>query len=234
MDISKLFESLDAKVFTPELRESLETQFNEAVEIKSALMVQEKIAELEAKEVELIESLTEKAEEFKEIQKAEMVDALDKYLERVVEEFIAESKDALTESIKMEKADMIIEAFDAMLVAGGVEVSRIVEAKDSTDLDAKLEESVSKNDALVEEIISLKAENDSLLKAGVIAEMKEGLSLLESEKFEKLAALVEFTKDEIYAEKLQTIKESVKGAVEKEEIQDINESAGKPAWAHLV
>ena len=33
--LNKLFESLDAKVFTPELKESLEAQFNEAVEIKA-------------------------------------------------------------------------------------------------------------------------------------------------------------------------------------------------------
>jgi Asp-tRNA(Asn)/Glu-tRNA(Gln) amidotransferase C subunit len=71
---------------------------------------------------------------------------------------------------------------------------------------------------------------------GIIAEMKEGLSIVEAEKFEKLANLVEFTKDEAFAEKLTVIKESVIGAVEaKEEV--VTESvveAVKPAYSHLV
>lgn len=243
--LEKLFESLDEKVFTAELKESLETQFNEAVELKAATLAESRIEEevdsLNEKSEQHIEFLNEKADEFVAMKQSEMVESLDKYLDRIVEEFVTEAKDALDESVKSEKADMIIEAFESMLVAGGVEVSRIVEAKDDSAVEAELEESVTKYDALVEENISLKEENDKLLKAGIIAEMKEGLSLVEAEKFEKLADIVDFARDETFTSKLETIKESIKGAeveteVTEEEVvtESSDDSTAKPVWAHLV
>jgi len=240
--LEKLFESLDEKVFTVELKEALEVQFNEAVEAKAAQIAEAKIeAEIDSlneKSEQHIEFLNEKADAYVAMKQTEMVESLDKYLERVVSEFVAEAKEALEESVKSEKADMIIEAFDSMLTATGVEVAKIVEAKDESAVEKKLEESVAKYDTLVEENITLKQENDTLVKMGVINEMKEGLSIVEAEKFVKLADLVEFTRDEVYASKLETIKESVKGAVEVKE-EEVTESkkadpAKAPVWAHLV
>ena len=240
--LEKLFESLDEKVFTVELKEALEVQFNEAVEAKAAQIAEAKIeAEIDSlneKSEQHIEFLNEKADAYVAMKQTEMVESLDKYLERVVSEFVAEAKEALEESVKSEKADMIIEAFDSMLTATGVEVAKIVEAKDESAVEKKLEESVAKYDTLVEENITLKQENDTLVKMGVINEMKEGLSIVEAEKFVKLADLVEFTRDEAYASKLETIKESVKGAVEVKE-EEVTESVKKeaakaPVWAHLV
>lgn len=241
--LEKLFESLDEKVFTTELKEALEVQFNEAVESKAALIaeakIEEEITSLNEKSEAHIEFLNEKADAYVAMKQTEMVESLDKYLDRVVSEFIAEAQGALDESIKSEKADMIIEAFDSMLTATGVEVAKIVEAKDESAVEKKLEESVAKYDTLVEEVIGLKAENDTLVKLGVINEMKEGLSIVEAEKFVKLADLVEFTRDEAFAAKLETIKESVKGAVEVKEEEKVTESvktvpAKAPVWAHLV
>jgi flagellar hook protein FlgE len=242
--LEKLFESLDENVFTAELKESLEAQFNEAVEAKAAIIADEKIEEatdsLNEKSEAHIDFLNEKADQYVAQKQSEMVDSLDKYLDRVVEELVSEAKDALNESVKSEKADMIIEAFDSMLTATGVEVAKIVEAKDDSAVENKLEESVAKYDSLVEELIALKDENETLIKMGVISELKEGLSIVEAEKFVKLAGLVEFTKDEAFAEKLETIKESVKGAVEAKEeeltetVDQDGESMEAPAWAHLV
>lgn len=241
--LEKLFESIDEKVFTPELKDALEVQFNEAVEAKAVVTAEERIEEaveaLNEKSEQHIDFLNEKAEKYVEMKQAEMVESLDKYLDRVVSEFLSEAKEALDESIKSEKADMVIEAFDAMLTATGVEVAKIVEAKEETSLEKDLAESVAKYDELVEEVIALEEQNDTLIKMGVIAEMKEGLSIVESEKFVKLAGLVEFTKDESYATKLETIKESVKGAVEASEevVQEsatVTEEVKAPVWAHLV
>lgn len=241
--LEKLFESLDEKVFTTELKEALEAQFNEAVESKAAVIAEAKIEEsvsaLNEKSEQHIEFLNEKADAYVALKQSEMVESLDKYLDRVVSEFVAEAKSALDESVKSEKADMIIEAFDSMLTATGVEVAKIVEAKDESAVEKKLEESVAKYDGLVEEVIALKEENDTLVKMGVISEMKEGLSIVEAEKFVKLAGLVEFTRDDVFATKLETIKESVKGAVEVKEEEKVTESAKTetvkaPVWAHLV
>lgn len=274
-NLSALFESLDEKVFTPELKKALEAQFNEAVEVKAKSMaepiaesmaeamaeakaevmaeamaeakaeviaeakIEEEIDSLNEKAEQHIEFLNKKADEYIATKQAEMVESLDKYLERVVDKFVADTKDLLAESVKSEKADMIIEAFDAMLVATGIQVSQIVEAKDETAIDAKLAESNAKYDALVEENIALSEENKKLIKMGVISELKEGLSLVEAEKFEKLAELVEFSKSGEFLTKLTTIKESVKGTAdikgEKLKVADLTEEHAKPPiWAHLV
>ena len=239
--LEKLFESLDEKVFTPELKKALEAQFNEAVETKAESIAEAKIEEeidsLNEKAEQHVEFLNKKAEEYIAMKQAEMVESLDKYLERVVDKFVAEAKDLLAESVKSEKADMIIEAFDAMLVATGVQVAKIVEAKDETAIETKLAENTVKYDALVEENIALSEENKKLIKMGVISELKEGLSLVEAEKFEKLAELVEFSKSGEFLTKLTTIKESVKGTADKSEnlkVAGLTEHANAPIWAHLV
>ena len=238
MSLKKLYESIDANVLTESLKAELKESFDAAVELKAAELaeskIDEKIKELDEKAEGLKETLIAEAAE----KDAALLDTIDAYLEKVVEEFTAEAKEQLDESIKQEKADLMIEAFDAMLTAGGVEVAKIVEAKEADDVETKLAESVEKYDDLVEEVIDLKKENDKLIKMGVIAEMKEGLSIVEAEKFAKLADLVEFSKDEGYLSKLETIKESVKGAKEEKVDESLNENnkETKPtvSYSHLL
>jgi len=244
--LKELFESLDEKVFTAELRESLETQFNEAVEQKASVIAQERIDEeidvlgekseehinmlnekseehiemlnekseehinlLNEKSEEHIEYLDNKAEEYVAIKLDEMVDSVDAYLDKVVDDFVNEAKSSLEESTKSEKADMIIEAFDTMLVATGVDVARIVEAKDESAAENKLDESINKYDELLDESLQLRAENDKLVKLGIITEMKDGLSDKASKRFDELASIVEFSRDESYLKKLEMIRENV-------------------------
>jgi hypothetical protein len=232
----KLLESLDEKVFTPELKENLETKFNEAVELKAISIadtrIDEEIESLNEKSEQHIDFLNQKAEEYIALKEKEIIDSLDKYLDKVVEEFIEESQDALIESHKTEKVDMLLEAFDSILIAAGVSVAQIVEAKDNTATEKQLTESIEKYDSVIEDNIALKEENEKLIRMGIIAEMCEGLSIVESEKFKKLAELVEFSRDKAFATKLETIKENVKGASNKkvEEHEEVKDCA----YTHLI
>ena len=264
--LEKLLESLDKEVFTPEMVESIMTQFNESVETKAKEIAEAEL--LEAKEAhdialkEAVESTTveieakaesyivealaakeveieAKAESYTEAKLAEINESLDLYLGKVVDEFISESKEKMNESLKAEKADMIIESFEAMLTMGAVDVMKIAEAKDNSYADVKLSESITKYDELMTEHLALKKDVETLAKLGVINEMKEGLSLVESKKFETLASLVPFSKSDKYAEDLEVIKESVKGSVEtKVEDTIIVESKVKTEtkvnYSHLV
>ena len=188
--LKEIFESLDENIFTADLKEKLENKFNEAVEAKAIInadaRIEEEIDSLNEKSEQHIEFLNEKAEEYVNLQKEEIINYVDKYLDRIVEEFVQEAKEKLEESEKSEHADMIIEAFDSMLVAAGVKVSQIVEAKETSAVDRQLNESIEKYDDLVNENIALQEENNRLIKAGVILEMKDGMSIVEAEKFEKL------------------------------------------------
>jgi len=73
---------------------------------------------------------------------------------------------------------------------------------------------------------------------GTISELKEGLSIVEAEKFVKLADLVEFSKDESFVAKLETIKETVLGSkvdVESdEEILDESAETQKTSYDHML
>lgn len=236
---TKLFESLDEKVFTSEVKENLEKQFNEAVEVKSLELT-------EAKMEEKIDELEEKADEYRAILEKEMqekevalLDQVDAYLEKVVEDFVSGAEAALKESVKTEKADMIIEAMEAMLVATGVKVAQIVESKDSADAENQVVDMTRKYDAVIEENIKLEKENTKLLKLGIITEMKEGMSVVEAEKFEKLANLVSFENSGEYLGKLDTIKESVKATKKEETAEVVSEKIvekveDKFSFAHLI
>ena len=250
--LEKLFESLDENVFTTELKESLTVSFNEAVELKAAVLADTRIDELEQKSeahIDIltekseahIDMLTEKSEEFVEMQQEELLESVDKYLDRAVEEFITEAKASLDDTNTTERADVVLEAFDSMIVAAGVDVARIVEAKDDTSADTKLAESDSKIDTLVDENILLIKENETLIKMGIISELSEGLTIIEQGKFKRLSEMVQFTKDESFVEKLETLKESVTGFVEevatiKEKAPTVTlvESAGVTDYSHLV
>lgn len=221
--LKQLLESLDKEVYTDEMLESIQMQFNEAVISKAKELAEEFITEsLETKTVELEEKAKEYiAESIKEIN-----ESLELFMDKVVEEFIAESKSKLDESLKSAKADMIIEAYEAMIVAGSLNVAKIVESKDESSVEAKLAENMDKYNKLMVEHLELKKEKDTLIKTGVIMEMKEGLSLVESKKFERLAEMVPFTQDEKFIERLEVIKESVGGVSEKETKEEyiVNES----------
>ncbi len=246
--LEKLLESLDKEVFTPEMIDSIISQFNEAVEVKAKEIAEAELSEavktaseiavneaLESKEKEL----EEKADSYIAAKLDELNESLDLFLGKVVEEFILESKEKLNESLKAEKADMIIESFEAMLTMGAIDVMKIAEAKDETYADAKLSESITKYDTLMADYLSLQKENTELVKTGFIAELKEGLSLVEAKKFETLANMIPFSKDEKYAQELEVIKESVRGSVETK-VQDtiIVESKTKTEqkinYSHLV
>jgi len=227
-----------------ELSEAVEKAVTEAVAIAVNEALEAKTVEIEAKADSYIaEALEAKTVEIEDNavsyiaeKLAELNESLDLFLDKVVEEFIAESKDKLNESLKAEKADMIIEAFESMLTAGSIDVMKVAEMKDNSYSDAKLTESVEKYDSLMADFLTLKKENTELAKSGIIAEMKEGLSLVESQKFEKLANLVPFSRDEKYATNLEVIKESVKGVVETPSVmvESVQKTDSKKLYSHLV
>lgn len=255
--LEKLLESLDKEIFSEELVESLKIQFNEAVDSKAKeiadIAIEEKEKELTenaekyiAEAVELkTKDVEANAEKFLAEQTEEMKKDLDIFLDKVVQEFISESEIKLNESLKSEKADMMIEAFESMVIAGSLELVRIAEAKDSTEAETKLAESITKFDALMVENLEMKKQIDELSKTGIISDMKVGLSLVEAKKFETMASMIPFSKDEKYTEQLEVIKESVKGTsgapekveevqVTESKIDDKADKSVKVDYSHLV
>ncbi|MDP7368119.1 MAG: hypothetical protein QGH83_12785, partial [Candidatus Pacebacteria bacterium] len=80
-----------------------------------------------------------------------------------------------------------------------------------------------------EENVQLKKAKGELVKESMIADVADGMTDTETEKFQSLVDDVEFSDEESYKEKLQTIKESYfgTGKVESEETETLTEEGSE-------
>lgn len=254
--LEKLFESLDEKVFTPEMKEKLEERFQTAVNEKAEELVEEKVQEridfISEKSEEYsklceeefnakVADLNRKAEEYVELKEKEMADKVSAYLDRVVESFVKEAKEQLITNVDHAEAKAITEAFSKFVKLAGVEVADIVEAKKDSSSVKKLAEAEETNNQLINENIELREKInlcekkiDDLLKAGYINQVMSESSMTEVQKakFEKLAEMVEFERSNDYIEKIESIAESVSDDEVKNE--SVNESKSEQSDSKVV
>ena len=218
--MEELFESLE---LNEEMKTKLAEAFDKAVMAKTVELLDEHV---EAKVAEARENLEEEYQEKVE----NLEDTLDGYLQSVVEEFIEENAPVYEAQIQEEKVTTLLEMFDSMLKVAGVTMMDINEAHadyhDENDIQNRLARLEEKLNEKQEELQESRKEADKYLKAGIILEMKEGLTMLEAEKFEKLAEMVTFTRDASYVDALETIKESIIDSRE-ETNESLNEDLGK-------
>jgi hypothetical protein len=232
-----------------QILESLEL----ADEVKSELLESFDAAVL-AEAVKLAESKEEAYEEYMLAQmtemKEELEDTLDAYLEKVVEQFVEDNTFAIDESVKSEKYNAVLEGFNSLMIATGVEIAQIAEAKEEADEENAIAESESSEelaamaDKLMAENMELKEKNAELLKTGLVKESAEDMTAVQRDKFLKLAQVVEFDASAPvdFIEKMDTLVESVKGekvvaekAPEKVEEKVIVESTKYvSAASHLI
>lgn len=236
--ITKLLEALDEKVFTAEVKEQLQESFSIAVNEKAQELADSAIIEATDK---FNESLAQAQADFDAklvLEKEAMCESIDQYLSRAADDFIKEQAEVTEESLTIEKAKMIVEALDALLVATGISMNTIVESIESSKEEAVVEDEKSiqalskKIDNLIEENIQINKEFNTALKEGLLKEISEGLTLVESEKFKELAELVEFSKDAEYVTKLETIAKSVKGSEDLKE--SVQTQVTEPSWKKFV
>lgn len=228
MSIETLFESLDKEVFTPEMKDSIKELFESAVQERAqtkALSIADDL--VEAKLVELEEKAEAYAEYVKNetLGESDLTDKISQYLDLVVQEFVSEARESLDESVKSVKADMLIEAFDSMLHAAGSTFADLVES-------SKAEDSEDRVNRLAQEVIELKEENEKLTKMGIINELSEGLTLVQTQKFQRLAEMVQFNRSSDYTRKLAELKEDVLGTKAVDELKESTHT--KAVWAHLI
>jgi hypothetical protein len=197
--LNPIFESMDIDA-------SVKSELSEAFETAVLETVTEKMDEYV--DTKLTEETLRLEEEYKE--KVDyLTEALDGYMGTVVEEFIEENAPVYEAQIEEEKTKTLLELFDKMVQIVGVDMMTIAEAKDDSSSETRIEKLEEEISTLADRVVEAKREADKYLQAGLVQEMKEGLTVLEGEKFEKLAEMVEFNRDPSYVEKLETIKESI-------------------------
>ena len=209
--MKNILAKLDEAVFTDELKKEISESFTETVDAKVEILVAEKLVELvEAKEKEISNRFVAEAAEYK----TKLLENLDEFLSLIAEEYINENKITIEESVQGEKLESLLEGFNSLLIAGGVELKTISENLDDTEAREAVAESTERIDALVVENMALKKQKAELLKMGLVAEIKEGMSVVQKEKFDKLASVVEFDVNNSvkYLKSLEVLRESVIGS----------------------
>lgn len=221
--LDKMFEAIDSNVLTDSLKNELEAQFNEAVEIKSTEIA---TAIIDQKETELTEALNTKYNAKFEEYKQKIDEQVDSFITATVEKLVSESLEYMKNDLDNAKVEALKEAFDTLVVTAGTDIAKIhANLKESTKaVDGDLSK---KYNELYEKFNDLKKENAKIIKLGFLNEMSADLSLVEKEKFNKMAELIPFEKTSSYKNKIELVKTQVKGSKMKEYLNEAEVSADK-------
>jgi hypothetical protein len=195
--IATIFEGMDlSEEFTAKATMVFEAAVNEAATAKADAVIVEKTEVLEAS---MQTALDESVEQ--------MLENLDSYLDYVVEEWMSENEIAIEAGIKVEMAESLMDGLKGLFEEHNIDVD-----EETLDVVAGLEEEIETlradaNKAIVENV-ELKKAADAQTASGVFAEMTEGLTLVEQERFKVLSEKLAFDDVDSYKADLATLKES--------------------------
>ena len=213
-EYAKLYADEKVNEKVKELKAKFKEELNEHTEqlIQQGEEYAKYVREEERKAInEHINKLNELAEEYVDMTCKEIIENLDMYAENVINEFINDYKDKLDMKVNESNTNVILDMFSTLCLKTGIGLKEINEAKAEKD-NAKKEEDadlLERYNKEVNENIRLRKENNNLIKAGIINEMKDGLTILQAQKFEKIAETIDFTRDENFINKLKSIKENI-------------------------
>ena len=157
-----------------------------------------------------------------------VVEKVDDYMNYVVEQWMSENELAIERGLKGEIAEDFISGLKGLFEDHYIDVPDekydILEANLS-----KIEELEDKLNKQMEENVQLKKAKGELVKESLIANIADGMTDTETEKFQSLVDDVEFSDEDSYTEKLQTIKESYfgTGKVEAKETETLTEEGSQ-------
>lgn len=183
-----------------ELSEEFKTKAATIFEAAVVTRVKAEIAAIQEQyDVQLVE-------EFAQI-KEELIEKVDGYLGYVTEQWMKQNELALESGIKSELAESFIDSikkvFEEHYVDVPAEKYDVLGSLEEQvgELEGKLNETVNANIEMSKQIAEMK-------RAGIIADLSEGLTDTESEKFSSLASEIVCEDVDTLKSKLQTIRES--------------------------
>lgn len=211
-----------------ELSEEFKTK---TVAVFEAAVHEKVLAEKAALEEKFEADLAEQVEASVE----DLVEKVDSYLDYVIENWMEENAVAVESNIKVEVAESLLDSLKGLVVEHNLSIDD--EQRDAiAEMEEKLEESATKYNEVVEEIMALKEEKKQLELANAFKTVSEGLTETQVEKLGVLAEGVSFESVEDYSVKLEAIKEnyfteSVAPVADETELleEEVEEEASKPA-----
>ena len=209
----KVKESIDQKIEDLDVSQDVEAlvdgeELSEEFKTKAATIFETAIKSKVRSELEKIQEENDKQmEELAEASMTSMVEKVDDYLNYVVEQWMSENELAIERGLKGEIAEDFISGLKGLFEDHYIDVPD--EKYDILEANlTKIEELEDKLNKQMEENVQLKKAKGELVKESMIADVADGMTDTETEKFQSLVDDVEFSDEESYKEKLQTIKES--------------------------
>ena len=231
----KVKESIDQKIEDLDVSQDVEAlvqgeeELSEEFKAKAATIFETAIKSKVRSELEKIQEENDKQmKELAETSMTSMVEKVDDYLNYVVEQWMSENELAIERGLKGEIAEDFISGLKGLFEDHYIDVPD--EKYDILEANlTKIEELEEKLNKQMEENVQLKKAKGELVKESMIADVADGMTDTETEKFQSLVDDVEFSDEESYKEKLQTIKESYfgTGKVESEETEVLTEEGSE-------
>jgi hypothetical protein len=180
---------------------------------------------------------------------SKMRNILEQYTEQVTKDFLREHEEDFRMFENVTKVETILEGLKTVMAVAGIHTQEIIEGveirnnkrdnvlesrvkglqdqlnqlhEENRSLKDTIEEEKQKHADLLKENELLNRENQDVVKMGVISELKNGLTLTESKKFEKMAKNIPFSADKDFIRKLKDLKESI------QDLPVLNEVSTKP------
>ena len=203
LDVSDDVNALvDGEELSEEFKSKAATIFESAVKTK----VRAELEKIQEQNDQLIEEMAESTIN-------DMTEKVDDYLNYVVEQWMEENQLAIERGLKGEIAEDFISGLKNLFEDHYIDVPDekydILEANLS-----KIEELEEKLNKQIEENVQLRKAKGELVKESMIADVANGMTDTETEKFQSLVEDVEFSDEDSYKEKLQTVRESYFGTTE--------------------
>ncbi len=208
-DVQEMFEGQD---LSEEFKEKATTIFEAAVTARALMEVARIEEEYQTRIEEEVQQIAETLEK-----------QVDSYLDYVVEKWMEDNQVAIESTLRNEIMEEFIDGLKGLFTEHYIDVP---EEKISVieQLAAKVEQLENKLDESINENVSLKKVVVEVEKNEAFAEMAEGLTLTQSEKFEALAEGVDFDGNvDAYKRKLSYIKETYFANTVKKSVSNIEE-----------
>ena len=226
-DIDQVIDALDVSGDVDALVDGEE--LSEDFKTKAATIFESAIKSKVRTELEKIHQANEESsKKVAEETMSSVVEKVDDYLSYVVEQWMSENELAIERGLKGEIAEDFISGLKGLFEDHYIDVPD--EKYDILEANlTKIEELEEKLNKQMEENVQLRKAKGELVKESMIAEIADGMTDTETEKFQSLVDDVEFSDEDSYKEKLQTIKESYfgTGKVESEETEVITEEGSQ-------
>ena len=204
-------------------------ELSEEFKTKAATIFESAVKSKVRTELERIQEENDKViEEMAEQTMTDLVEKVDDYMNYVVEQWMEDNQLAIERGLKGEIAEDFISGLKNLFEDHYIDVPD--EKYDILEANlTKIEELEEKLNKQMDENIQLRKAKGELVKESMIADVANGMTDTETEKFQSLVEDVEFSDEDSYKEKLQTIKESYFGTEKEVKTEVLTEEGSNEA-----